>query len=221
MNELSDHSTPRSSITRKVSELAQARSRIESAGHLTPFHYKAADIHSPENTVFSQREPHANLLFNIDIDPNSDQYYSFLKSLQSSGFDVYAMLSTPKEGEMASPIHGNISLLKEILQESSEERKAPRTGFVRNKLRQGGYFKEGRFHIRIYPGAEANTISITAHIDPPDFWNHANILNHLKDKVETDYENGEKLLTVVLASIGGVIAEETLDTQPILELIEF
>lgn len=216
MNEFSEHST-RGTITNKVKELAHARRNIESAGYLAHFHYEATEIHSPENKIFSEREPHANQLFNIDIVPQSAQYYSFLERLQSLGFDVYAMLSNPKVGEMASPIHGDISLLKTTLHESPEERKVLRTGFVRNKLRLGGYFKEGRFHMRIYPSADTNTISITAHIDPPDFRNHANILNHLRDKVETDYKNGEELLNMVLTNIGGLVTQDTLDTQPILK----
>jgi hypothetical protein len=216
MNEFSEHSVS-GSITNKIAELVQARRSIESAGDLTSFHYEATDIHSPENTTFLEREPHANLLYNINIAPQSEKYYSFLKRLQSLGFDVYAMLSNPKKGELASPIHGDISLLKKALQESSREGSALRTGFVRNKLRLGGYFKQGRFHMRIYSGAGTNTTFVTAHIDPSDFRNHANIMNHLRDKVETDYKGGEELFSVVLTNIGGMVTGETLDTQPILK----
>ncbi len=200
-------------ITNKINGLAKARRSIELAESLNSFNYEVTDIHSAKNITFFEREPHANQLFNIGIIPQSEQYYSFLKRLQLLGFDVYAMLSNPKEGEMASPIHGDISLLNQKLHESYVEKNTSRTGFVRNKMRLGGYFKEGRFHMRIYPGVETNTTSITAHIDPPDFSNHANILNHLRNKVATDYKKGEELFNLVLKNIGGLVVAQLIESN--------
>lgn len=215
MHELSKHSI-RGNLTYKVGELVTVWRRIETAAPLDPFHYKITDIHSPENTTFLEREQHANQLFSIDIVPHTLQYYAFLRRLQSLGFDVYAMLSNPKVGEMASPIHGNIALLQKLLQNPFTERNILQTGFVRNKLRLGGYFNEGRFHMRIYPGVEKHNTIISAHIDPPDLLNHANIFSHLSDRVETDYEGGEKLLITVLAYMGGTPSEEALDSESII-----
>src|SRR3989344_9299246 len=101
MSEVSSSEFPiRDTVTHKARELLQARRHIETAGNLNPFYYSIHDVHSLENTIIAKNEPDANQIIALDIPPRSEQYYAFLRKLQSLGFDVYAIaLANPKEGE--------------------------------------------------------------------------------------------------------------------------
>jgi len=206
MKLFSEHSMG-TSIRHKINRLVKDRKEVKSAEPLTSFEYFVTDIHSAENASFSEKEPHAHLLFTF----NAELYFALLKSLQSLGFDIFAMLSNPKKGELASPMHGDIPFLRSRLQATTEKQNIFPNEFVRNKLRLRGYLKEGRLHLRFYTGIAPNAIFITAHIDPPDLRNHANILNHLRKKVKTDYQQGEDLFIDVLKHLGGTRAENELN----------
>lgn len=141
--------------------------------------------------VFSQ-EPDAKELFVLE----SSEIDSFLTSIQNLGFDTNVIGSKPKGGVERNAVHDNIPLLEQILDKEIETPR--RKKGLLSKVPSKEIIKHGRFHIRIYSDKE--NMYITGHIDPPNL-EHLNVIKHLRNNVEVDYEGGTDLLERVLKYI--------------------
>ncbi|MEI6462392.1 MAG: hypothetical protein WCO33_01830 [bacterium] len=186
------------STQQRARNLFTLRRKVKGSLRIKDFHFSISNVLSGNSEINEviHKEKGVNKVFLLPFKVKSYEYYSFIRTLQNIGFDIYTLFSIPK-GDILSITHGSIPKLKQVLQ--SNQIPSLRHPGITNMLIKRDLFKEGQLHSRFYEGKGITLM--TAHIDPPDIKDHLSPHNQLSGLTKADYPLGEELIEKTLELI--------------------